>query len=78
MLYCLICNKNDMLIPFNKFHFNCVEKEIIFLHELIIFIFYQLTSLDNITVTFISLGHISSQAFWGKRDIFLAMREQIK
>ena len=39
LYYCLICNKNGMLIPFNKFHFNCVEKEIIFLHELIIFIF---------------------------------------
>ena len=62
--------KNDMLIPFNKFHFNCVEKEIIFLHEIIISFFYQLTSLDNITVTFISLRHISSKAFWGKRDIF--------
>ena len=44
-----------MLIPYNKFHFNCVEKEIIFLHEYIIFIFYQPTSLDIITVTFISL-----------------------
>ena len=51
----------------SKFHFNCVEKEIIFLHELIIFIFFINLPPLNILIGYYSNIYFPFDIFPPKR-----------